>query len=60
MFICLETGPNSCRFCLVLKGAGTSENTLIGILCSRSNEEIEQIKEEYKTRMYNCIVCIFV
>lgn len=32
-----------------MRGAGTDEETLIDILCSRSNAEIQKIKEEYKT-----------
>lgn len=31
-------------------GAGTDENTLIGILCTRNNEQIEKIKEIYKEK----------
>lgn len=31
-----------------MKGAGTDESTLIDILCSRSNSEIQQIKAAYK------------
>ncbi|KAL8600662.1 hypothetical protein ACOMHN_006728 [Nucella lapillus] len=31
-----------------IKGAGTDEDTLIEILCSRSNAEIKEIKELYK------------
>lgn len=31
-----------------MKGAGTDEETLIEIICSRSNVELEKIKEEYK------------
>jgi len=34
-----------------LKGAGTRESALIEILCTRTNEEIQNIKEAYK-RMY--------
>lgn len=34
-----------------LKGAGTRESALIEILCTRTNEEINNIKEAYK-RMY--------
>ena len=30
------------------QGAGTDESTIIEILCARTDEEIEQIKEEYK------------
>lgn len=33
-----------------IKGAGTREDVLIEILCSRSNEQIEAIKAEYKKR----------
>ncbi|CAB3995352.1 Annexin A11 [Paramuricea clavata] len=32
-----------------MRGAGTDEETLIDILCSRSNAEIQKIKDEYKT-----------
>jgi len=31
-----------------IEGAGTSEKVLIEILCSRTNEEIEEIKKKYK------------
>merc|ERR1712013_742656 len=31
-----------------MSGAGTTESTLIEIMCSRSNEEIKAIKEMYK------------
>ena len=30
------------------QGAGTDESTLIEIMCSRTNDEIEEIKEKYK------------
>lgn len=30
-------------------GAGTDEDTLIGVLCTRNNDEIEEIKEIYQT-----------
>ncbi|XP_046844956.1 annexin A4-like isoform X2 [Xenia sp. Carnegie-2017] len=32
-----------------MRGAGTDELSLIDILCTRSNAEIQKIKEEYKT-----------
>ncbi|CAL8091805.1 unnamed protein product [Calicophoron daubneyi] len=32
-----------------MKGAGTNENALIEILCSRTNAQIEQIKDAYST-----------
>uniref|UniRef100_A0A7M5XH86 Annexin n=1 Tax=Clytia hemisphaerica TaxID=252671 RepID=A0A7M5XH86_9CNID len=32
-----------------MRGAGTDEETLIDILCSRSNAELNRIKEEYRT-----------
>lgn len=30
------------------QGAGTDESTLVEIMCSRSNEEIQEIKELYE------------
>jgi len=32
-----------------MRGAGTDEETLIDILCSRSNKELQEIKSEYTT-----------
>ena len=36
-----------------LQGVGTDENLLIGVLVSRTNSEIEQIKEKYKECKYS-------
>ena len=36
-----------------LQGIGTDENLLIGVLVSRTNSEIEQIKEKYKECKYS-------
>ena len=33
-----------------MKGAGTDEDTVIEIICSRSNVELEKIRTEYETR----------
>ena len=35
-----------------MKGAGTDDETVIEIICSRSNVELQKIKEEYKS-LYN-------
>lgn len=35
-----------------MKGVGTNDEALVEILCSRSNEELKRIKEEYK-KLYN-------
>ncbi|XP_041357150.1 annexin A13-like [Gigantopelta aegis] len=42
-------------FCLrkAMQGAGTKESTLIEILVSRSNEQINEIKEVYKNELFN-------
>jgi len=42
-------------FCVLLprtQGAGTNEDTLIEILITRSNDEIEEIKAIYKEGVY--------
>ena len=53
-------------FVLLLQGLGTDEGVLIEILCTRSNAEINAIKQSYQrrelgliqhrhfTRLYNC------
>jgi hypothetical protein len=33
---------------LFSQGAGTDESTLVEIMCSRSNEEIDELKEKYQ------------
>ena len=43
-----------------MKGAGTDEATLIDILCSRTNAEIQQIKAAYKEGVCVCVcVCVY-
>lgn len=33
---------------LFSQGIGTDESTLVEIMCSRSNEEIDELKEKYQ------------
>ncbi|GAB1606567.1 annexin A6-like [Argonauta hians] len=36
-----------------MKGLGTNEKTLIEIICTRTNQQLRQVKEEYKTLFKN-------
>lgn len=41
------------------QGAGTDESTLVEIMCSRSNEEIDELKEKYQEgRLSNSLCCL--
>ena len=43
-----------------VQGLGTDEDTLIEILCSRTNKQIHELKAAYKKRTYNelCKYCV--
>ena len=34
---------------MYIQGLGTDESTLIEILCTRSNDEIQELKRQYKS-----------
>ncbi len=45
-------------FFVLFQGLGTDEYALIGLLCTRTNEELDAIKAAYKESMFYFVVIL--
>lgn len=53
MALCLPPDEYLCQqLNNAMEGAGTNENTLIEIVCSKTNKEIKSLVETYERRKY--------